>query len=105
MTEWLIVPVLKTGGPKGSVGSNPTSTPTGGFMKIPKSYSIYQENYNPGLGCRLKVFLDGVEQKYVVSYTPNEVERYEIDPAGNIVVINGRASTETVRGSVEVLLE
>jgi hypothetical protein len=40
MVEWFIAPVLKTGEPKGSAGSNPAPSATLGFQSFPSENSV-----------------------------------------------------------------
>lgn len=47
MTERLIVPVLKTGGLKGSVGSNPTSSSNASLAQLVEQWSPKPEVSGP----------------------------------------------------------
>jgi len=72
----------------------------------PARYSVEQVDYDPALGARLCVHLDGVEQRRVIAYDceAGTVTRCVLDAEGRLVVDENRedVGVETVSGRVEV---
>lgn len=69
-------------------------------VRIPDAYGVHDRGYNPALGERLRVLLDGKEQFDVVAYDRRAgwLERYK----DSRQVISDRLVTERLRGKVEV---
>lgn len=76
------------------------------MIDIPARYSVDQDDYDPDLGARLLIKLNGAEQDRVVEYDAEAgwVDRVETDAAGEIVIdqFRGTVSIERMSGLVEV---
>lgn len=74
--------------------------------KPPVRLSVLQEDYDPSIGPRLRIFLDDVEQFDVVAYDCEKgaILRQVTSATGQVVVdqVKGEVKTETVRGVVTV---
>ncbi|ETI63007.1 hypothetical protein C100_14970 [Sphingobium sp. C100] len=74
----------------------------------PSRYSIEDRDYDPALGCRLHIELNGIRQDKVIAYDAEAgwVDRHEVDAAGLPVIDRTREtiSVERVTGLVAVTL-
>jgi hypothetical protein len=72
----------------------------------PRAYSVEQSDFNPEIGRRLRICVDGVEQKEVVEYDcdAGTVLRNKLDAEGRVQVNPNRDEVwrETVCGKVTV---
>ncbi|HEX7856103.1 MAG TPA: hypothetical protein VF503_20680 [Sphingobium sp.] len=77
-------------------------------MEAPIRYSTDDPDFDPRLGRRLIVAVDGVEQQQVASYDIEAgfIERAEVGVDGKIVVTTlGNVSIERVQGAITVTLK
>lgn len=78
------------------------------MIDLPIRYSVHSADWDPAIGSRLCIKVDGVEQHRVIAYDAEAgwVDRYETDLQGHIVVDRQgeRASVERVSGRVTVAL-
>lgn len=78
------------------------------MVDAPPRYSIFDRDFDPELGCRLRITLNGVEQTKVTAYDIEAgwLDRHEVDEAGNVVIDREREdmSIERVSGSLVVTL-
>lgn len=76
---------------------------------IPRAYSTAHPDFNPDLGQKLKIFVNGIEQQKVIGYDidAGRVLRYEVDERGNCIVdrIKQDVMTEEVFGEVTVTMD
>ena len=72
----------------------------------PIRYDVGQADFNPAIGERLVIYLDGEEQESVISYDAEAgyVVRYHVDGQGNYALSDDRDEIvrETCHGHVEV---
>lgn len=72
----------------------------------PVRYSIGQADFDPAIGNRLRVFVDGAEQKEVVEYDceAGTVLRNKLDDQGNAQLNEAKDEVlrETITGNVTV---
>lgn len=73
---------------------------------VPRRYDVGAPDFDPAVGQRLTILLDGQEQPLVIAYDCDEgwAERYVVDGKGNIQLDRERqqAKTECVYGDVVV---
>ena len=74
----------------------------------PIRYNVGQADFNPAIGERLVIYLDGEEQESVISYDAEAgtLDCYATDPRGNYFVDpkTGEARVKTLRGTVVATL-
>lgn len=72
----------------------------------PSRYSINQDDFDPVIGIRLVITLDGVVQDKVIAYDAEAgvVTRYQVNADGNHCIdpASGAAAVEDVAGTVTV---
>ena len=72
----------------------------------PLRYSVGQEDFNPAIGKRLRILVDGVEQQQVVEYDceAGTVLKNKLGEDGHPMLNKERdaVARETVRGTVTV---
>ena len=77
-------------------------------MEAPRSYSVRDPAFEPEIGRRVEVRLDGDLQRKVIAYDcdAGTLTRYALDEAGKIKINREKreAVEETVAGVVEVRL-
>lgn len=73
---------------------------------LPARYDISQADYNPEIGRRLLIKLDGIKQDMVLAYDAEQgwLIRYRTDENGQIIIDreHDRAKQETVYGVVTI---
>lgn len=72
----------------------------------PIRYSVGQNDFDPEIGRRLRIYVDGAEQKQVIEYDceAGTVVRFALDADGSVRLNAKRddALRETVKGAVTV---
>jgi len=75
----------------------------------PIRYSVHDPDFNPRLGARLRICLDGIQQERVISYdiAKGMIVRHVVDEHGHPVINVERDAiqTEEVYGAVAVTID
>lgn len=76
-------------------------------MEVPTRYSVDQWNFDPAIGRRLKICLDGVQQSRVLEYdiTRKFLVRYQTDENGKLLLSDDRENVITERLTGEVTVD
>lgn len=75
------------------------------MTEIPRRLSVHDEGYDPSIGMRLVVLLDGVDQRgraEAYDLDAGTVTRAKHDAQGNVYCEGDEIALETVHGIVEV---
>lgn len=75
------------------------------FQLPPRRLSVHDEGYDPAIGARLRVLLDGVSQDgrcEAYDIDAGTVIRCKLDEQGHIYAEGDEVARETVTGKVEV---